>query len=313
MQKIIKLLSFYVRILFGKCYFHLPQGIGKAFKPDKLEGYFSDMTGKINWQGLLDEDGIPVNQLFDGSTCYFPITIAQKALGHYDKYLLENDKEDLKEFIKICDWLVKMQDEKGGWEIKDILNLTENSKYSAMSQGEAISVLARAWKLFHNEKYIRTAEKAYNLMVTPVENGGTAYFRNNGGIYLEEFPTIRKNTILNGWIFALFGIHDLCLATDNEVYKKYFNQSYQTLLNNLHIFDAGFWSYYDEKKAVASPFYHNLHISQLEALYLVKNDEKTKNYIEKWQGYRRSVLKRYCAFIIKAFQKMRKPYPAFLD
>jgi len=65
-------------MLLGKSYYHAPQGIGLAFDTERLHGYFNDLTGKTQWKGSLDADGIPVNKLADGTSCYFTTTIVQK-------------------------------------------------------------------------------------------------------------------------------------------------------------------------------------------------------------------------------------------
>ena len=298
-------------MLAGKSYYHVPQPIGRSFHPGKLNGYFNDMTGKTGWKGLLDGGGIPVNQLIDGSTCYFATTIIQKALGHHDQYLITGEKRELREFINICDWLMKMQDEKGGWDVKKVMDLTGDLRYSAMPQGEAVSALVRAWKKTDSKRCLDAAIKAYDLLITPISKGGTAHY-DNDRVYLEEYPAKGKNTVLNGWIFALFGVYDLFLATGNEEYRKLFDQSLFTLIATLHVYDAGFWSYYDEKKALASLFYHDLHISQLEALSLVAGTDRIADYIEKWKGYRRKGINRWSALFFKAYQKIKSPAPVVI-
>ena len=301
-QNRLQLLLYWYRMLSGKSYFHIPQTLGKAFQPNVLTGYFNDLTGKTKWKGLLDHEGIPINQFGNGSTSYFPTTITQKGLGHYDQYILTGDCKEFDEFIKICNWLIKIQDKEGGWKL-ELMNLI-SSNYSAMTQGEAVSALVRAWKHTGGDQYIKATTKAYILMTKPVENGGTAYYRSDD-IYLEETPLSEKNTILNGWIFALFGVYDFCLATGNTF--NIFYQSFNTLKRNLFMFDSGYWSFYDEERTLASPFYHDLHISQLEALLLVTGDETINHYINKWKSYRRNLIKRYYAFGLKAYQKLRCP------
>lgn len=308
MLKQILLLKHWAKMLLGRSYYHLPQHLGKAFQPNELSGYFNDMAAKTKWKGLLGAEGVPMVQLIDGSTFYFPTTIIQKALGHYDRYLLSREGGDLDEFIKICNWLVIKQDEKGGWDVQKIMNLEEPFRYSAMPQGEAISALLRAWKITQKEYYIESAQKAYKLMIKRVDEGGTAYYKDNE-TYLEEYPATEKNTVLNGWIFALFGIYDMFLATNDISVQAVFNQSFSTLKKYLGVFDAGFWSYYDEQKTLASPFYHNLHISQLEALFLVTGDETIIKYIEKWKIYRGKKNNRFRALAMKTYQKIRKPAP----
>lgn len=295
----------WAKMLSGKSYYHLPQRLGKLFKPDELRGYFNDLTGKAKWDGLLDSEGIPINQLLDGSACYFLTTIIQKALGHHDIYILDNDDNHLEEFLKICNWLISNQDERGGWDVSYVMGLKEPSRYSAMSQGEGISALLRAWKLTGIEKYFISAKKAYDIMIMPIEKGGTAYYEDHD-IYFEEYPAMKRNTVLNGWIFSLFAVYDLFIITGKSDYKRVFEQSFKTLKNNLPVFDSNYWSYYNEEKALSSPFYHDLHISQLEALFIVSGDDTIKRYIEKWKSYKRSLFKRTYAVTIKIYQKLRQ-------
>ena len=305
------MLLHWVRMLLGKSYYHAPQGIGLAFDTERLHGYFNDLTGKTQWKGSLDADGIPVNKLADGTSCYFTTTIVQKALGHYDRYILADDMHERDEFLNICEWLVDHQDTRGGWDVSSLLRLPEGFKYSAMPQGEATSALLRAWKVTNNIKFMRCAERAFNLMMTPVEEGGATYYH-GGLIFLEECPGNAKNTILNGWFFALFGIHDMYLATGNEVYQKLFYRSFETLRKQLITYDSGYWSYYDENGALASPFYHDLHINQLRALHRVLNDDVLADRIDRWEKYRNNRIKKAFAFSVKVFQKLRNPSPVVI-
>lgn len=297
-------------MLAGKSYYHLPQGLGRAFHADTLEGYFNDLTGKTKWRGVLDSEGIPLCRLIDGSTRYFPTTIIQKALGHFDLFLLAEEMNEFDEFINICNWLVKSQDKKGGWGVESNKNCETTPKYSAMAQGEAISALVRAWKYTDGSRYLEAAAAAYELLVTTQEKGGTAYYRNRE-LFFEETPSTGRKIILNGWIFGLFGVYDYFLATRGSA-ERYFIQSFMTLQSNLHKFDSGYWSFYDWTGALASPFYHNLHISQLEALFAVTAEESLRDCIEKWKNYKKSFCKSKYAFILKACQKLRNPSPAVI-
>jgi heparosan-N-sulfate-glucuronate 5-epimerase len=298
------------KMLVGKSYYHAPQGLGKAFHTNALKGYFNDLTGKTKWKGLLDSEGIPICQLIDGSIKYFPTTIIQKALGHCDLFIISKDNDEFEQFIKICNWLIKSQDERGGWVIKDKEKFEQAPRYSAMVQGEAISALVRAWKYTDNAHYIEAATKAYELLIAPQEKGGTAHYKDKE-LYIEEIPSAGEKVILNGWIFALFGIYDYFLAASRPA-ERIFNQSFKTLQSNIHKFDSGYWSFYDWTGTLASPFYHNLHISQLEALFILTGEESIKHYIEKWKNYKKSFCKSKYAFILKAHQKLKNPSPVVI-
>ena len=78
------------RMLANTSYYHQPQGLGKAFLAGQLQGYFNDMTAKAAWTGKVDEEGIAYHILSNGQRCYFPISLAQKALGHWDLWLQDS-------------------------------------------------------------------------------------------------------------------------------------------------------------------------------------------------------------------------------
>jgi len=109
------------KLIISQDYYHQPQGVGKAFYPKELKGYFNDLTGKTNWKGEVDLEGIPVNVFMDGRKVYFMTTIIQKALGHYDTWLLTKSKKDYEEFIKLSYWLLEKQNNECGWEVGSFL------------------------------------------------------------------------------------------------------------------------------------------------------------------------------------------------
>ena len=78
----------------------------------------------------------------------------------------------------------------------------------------------------------------------------------------------------------------------------------QTIEKLLPKFDCGYWSLYDIKGKITSPFYHNLHIAQMKALYMISGNETFNFYAQKFTAYQRSLIKPKIAFIKKAFQKI---------
>lgn len=88
------------------------------FKPNALSGYFNDLIQKANWIGETDMEEVPVNILLENrKTVYFATTIVQKALGHYDTWLLYTRRENFSKFMKLCKWLAENQDRNGGWTV----------------------------------------------------------------------------------------------------------------------------------------------------------------------------------------------------
>jgi hypothetical protein len=294
----------------GKSYSHRDQSLGKHFVPGRLSGYYNDLSGKIEWPDLVDQAGLPLDRSRGGKFVYHPIVLLQKALGHWDCWLgsQRRSAQHLASFLQIARWALDCQDENGGWEVWPRVGISGALPYSAMAQGEAMSVLVRAFSATDEEAYLDGARRALTPMLTPLEQGGTGWYTSDG-LVLEEVPFRVPRTILNGWIFALYGLHDLTIADDFREAKEALAAALSALLANLHTYDAGFWSFYDTSGTLASPFYHRLHIAQLEALELSypKHAERFGQLRETFQGQLASRLKFARAVALKSYQKLRRP------
>lgn len=129
---------------------------------------------------------------------------------------------------------------------------------------------------------------------------------------MEEVPTVPRSSILNGWIFALFGLYDFWLAFKDENARGLFWHSFDTLKHHLQEYDAGYWSYYDVKGHLPSPFYHDLHIHQLTALVMIHNDTLVTEFRDRWITYQRVWRNRIKALGVKTLQKLRTPGEAVI-
>ncbi|EIW00667.1 D-glucuronyl C5-epimerase family protein [Thermoanaerobacter siderophilus] len=305
-MRYVRILSKYLRILLGKSALHVNQGIGKIYSKEGIKGYYNDLTLKINWHGETDKRGLPMNVKMDGEKIYFPTTVIQYGLGNYDLYLLTKQDIYFEQFWKSVDWVVNEQDELGGWDVFERIGSKKFYKYSAMTQGEGASLLIRAFQENGDEEFVDRAKKAIDLMLLPVEKGGTARYVNDK-LFLEEVVESKPVLILNGWIFAVFGLYDIFKATSDGRYKEALQRTLDTLKDELYKYDTGYWSYYDQCGNLASPFYHKLHIALLEVLYELFNTIEFKTVKEKWESYLSNKFKRTRAFIVKAYQKIKEP------
>ena len=82
-----------------------------------------------------------------------------------------------------------------------------------------------------------------------------------------------------------------------------------SLLARLPLYDARFWSFYDTSGALASPFYHRLHIAQLEALELSYPEYagRFRELRDTFQGQLASRLSVVRAVDLEGYQKLRHP------
>lgn len=302
-------------MLFGKSYWHAPQGLGRQFVLGQLRGYYNDLTAKTKWTGPVDGNGLPLNQDSSNKFVYFPTTLLQKALGHWDRWLQSGqaDSHEQTAFFSIAEWCVRSQDANGGWAIWPVLGLNYASPYSAMTQGEAVSVLVRAASANQDRSYIEAARRAVVLMLTDIKQGGVCR-RAPEGLVLEEAPLESHNTMFNGWVFAIYGLYDYLLwaeAADEDAgwVESALRDTLQALVAYLPRFDAGFWSYYDTSGNLASPFYHQLHIAQLRALEITfpEHADKIGRWRRIFEKQADSRLNRARAVVLKASQKLRRP------
>lgn len=298
LQKIKK----WTNMIMGNSSYHVNQDEGKIYSKSEIKGYYNNLTEKVSRFGLKG-DTIPTTVVDSGKTIYFSIAIFQYGLAAYDLLLLkQGDLEDLKSKVISCaNWAVKNQQEDGSW----ITFAYENPEhpYSSMAQGEAISLLLRAYQIEKNEIYLECAKKSFDFMIIPIEDGGTAKY-DGEKTYFYECPA--DPLILNGWIFSIWGIWDYCNFFQDVIAKSILNDTLKTLEGMLPRFDLGYWSMYEDGMRICSPFYHSLHIAQLNVMYDLTGKNVYKNYADKFLKYQNCRRNRNKAFFIKAMQKLFK-------
>jgi hypothetical protein len=138
--------------------------------------------------------------------------------------------------------------------------------------------------------------------------GGVAFTDASGDLWLEEYIVSPPTHILNGFIWALWGVHDYALATKDAAAQELFSRGVRTLLHNLDRYDLGFWSLYEHSGTrlpmVASRFYHQLHIVQLRVMHRLTGEEKFAQVADRWRGYARSRIARTRALCYKSAFKL---------
>jgi hypothetical protein len=191
------------------------------------------------------------------------------------------------------------------WEYRDTLKAPW---YSALAQGQGISVLVRAHKESGEGRYIEAAHAAFQSFERQIADGGVAFSDDSGDLWLEEYLVSPPTHILNGFIWALWGVHDYSLATNEGRARDLFFRGVRTLLHNLDRYDLGFWSLYEQSGTrlpmVASSFYHRLHIVQLRVMHRLSGEAKFAEVADRWEGYTRSGFKRTRALAYKAAFKL---------
>lgn len=306
------LIGHWAKMLIGNSYWHASQGFGPCFQPGELQDYYRNYSTKVEWNGAIDASNFPLVQEPGGKPFLDPITLAQKALGHWSCWLYSQRREDShrQAFLRLAHWFLVSQEPQGSWILPSMQKAIYLVPYSALAQGQAISVLVRAFSVTSEEKFLEAARRGLRFMLRPTQDGGTCRHTLEGPI-LEEYPQQEPNTVLNGWISALFGLYDVSLV-DNEIEEcEILEATLNTLAKILYRYDAEYWSFYDSLGNLASPYYHKVHITQLRALELTfpHHANPIKNVRVHFEEQMASYSCSTKAFVVKAFQKLKQPPP----
>lgn len=264
----------------------------------RTEQYYMLFEEKANYTENLDSAGIPLLD-YRGSigAQYNPIAIAQYGLGNHDLFLRTNEPERRTKAIAAADWLVEnLTETKPGthvwlhhfdWEYRSTLKAPWRS---GLAQGQGLSLLTRAYKLTGDQKYKTAAMDAFNAMITPTTQGGVNYLDNSGCTWIEEYIVDPPTHILNGFIWALWGVRDIATEFDVSEASELWENGIKTIKSNLGQFDTGRWSLYEISgykllPMLASSFYHRLHIVQLNILTEMTGDTYFRGVADRWQQY----------------------------
>ncbi len=258
---------------------------------DFFERYYFDWTGVEDFSEYqFDTNGIPlVNYGQSIGLQYNPLTIAQFGLFNYNLFL-EGNKSLQTKVLSAADWLIhNVMNENHGtvWYYHFDLDFykTRAPWISAMAQGEAISLLLRAYSIAKKIRYLEVAENAILPLMYPVAEGGLFSTFPDETLCFEEFPSDPPSHVLNGFIFTIFGVLDYLKFFNNRRIGVLYQNALEGLKNNLNLYDTGYWTRYDlyPVSRLASRAYQKIHIQQLNILYIITSDSIFKSYAEKWQ------------------------------
>jgi len=269
-------------------------------KTEHLSAYYVEMKKNIDRPKesvhRLDDNGILMYKIpYTKEFNYYPVSIALFALGNFEMHLETKDTNYKDSFLKQADWLVNnVKIETKGFGVWEHNFTLPYYKFKipwvhGMTQGLAISVLLRAYQLTDDKKYLDVAEKSYKAFEENIENGGVRFVDEEGSAWIEEYAIIPPPHVLNGFLFAVFGIYDFYRVTKSKDALSLFNKEISTLEKNIQRYDIGYWSLYNLlDKIPATKPYHELHIKQLNVLYKLTNKEIFKKYSAQWEKYLQS-------------------------
>lgn len=283
---------------------------------ERLGEYYMTFAEKADYAGHYDADGIPMLDYHGPiGLQYNPIAIAQYGLGNYNLYAQTGDATRRGKFLATSNWLRDHLEQntsglwvwmhKFDWEYRDTLKAPW---YSGLAQGQGISLLVRAHRETGDVSYLDAAKRAFESFSRNARDGGVMVEDEGGDAWIEEYLVDPPTHILNGFLWAAWGVHDFWLAIGDVRAKELFARVTRTLRSNVDRYDLGFWSLYEQSgtrlKMVASPFYHRLHIVQLRIMEKMTSEKKFGEVADRWEAYARSPANRAAALCYKSAFKL---------
>jgi heparosan-N-sulfate-glucuronate 5-epimerase len=256
-----------------------PQPPGRFFDDRSVRGYFIDFSAKT------------VSPSARTPELLTPADVAQLALGWWERGLA-GDRSAQTKFFDVCQRL-----QEGAHRCNDRLcwpYLVPVPKYrlqppwySALAQGQIGSVFVRAHLATGRDEYAESAKAA----LAPLSEDGSSdlLILTPAGPILEEAPSRPPSHILNGWIYAVWGLWDAHIGLGDRRAETTMRASLECLRRMVDRYDMGWWTRYSLLEGpvadVAHPFYHRLHVDQLEVLYRLTGFSEFRDAGRRWCEY----------------------------
>lgn len=247
--------------------------------------------------GPLDATGIP---LFDpkfvrlkGEPVYHPIVIIQYGLAHHD-LALEGNKESENIFLNCAGWLTDHAVEEPEkrflvwyYPFRMLTPPVSSPWISGMAQGQALSLLARAYQRTNSSKTAEIAHRAAQSFNYELNKGGILSRTVAGNCFIEELAYYPATHILNGCLYAIFGLFEYLSVFPDHRLENVMEKCVLGVEEVLPAFDMGWWSRYSLgiRWNLATSYYHNVHIHQLKYLAELLNRPEFDYYAKRWESY----------------------------
>jgi hypothetical protein len=260
-------------------------------------GMAAAMTSQSTTAEMVpDENGVMMYD-YGGSVgvVYNPKVVAQQGIKNYDSYQLTGDPQVLQNFIGAADWLLAHSVSKGDYSVWEYnfrwksYGGIEPPYASALAQAEGAYVLAQAHGMTGDARYLAEAKRAFGAFMIDYEAGGVASDEGRDSLFLQILakPGLQKTYVLNGHTNSLLFIWKYYEYTHDYRALIVFGKGVNWLVGNLHKYDAGEWSYYDQAGNRARDNYHQGHVIQLGKLYEITGEPVLKEDSDRFAAYAR--------------------------
>jgi hypothetical protein len=143
--------------------------------------------------------------------------------------------------------------------------------YSAMAQGQAISLFIRLYEATGDETYRNAADGVFASFLRPRSTSSpwVVWVDSQQHLWLEEYPRNPSDRTLNGHLFATFGLWDYWRLTQDERAKKLYQGAVTMAVDYFPQFRNTSWisQYCLQHPTRLSDKYHLIHIREFFLLF----------------------------------------------
>ena len=156
-------------------------------------------------------------------------------------------------------------------------NTLKKPWYSGMAQGRALSFLSQLYTITGKKEYKTAADKYFRgLELTRKTNDKiwVSMINKDGYFWIEEYPLNKPELVLNGFLYATFGLYDYYETFKTPESKVYLQSALTTAKHEIPKFRRpGKVSRYGLKRGSYNPTYHKTVIKQMRYIYSFTGDE----------------------------------------
>jgi hypothetical protein len=224
-----------------------------------------------------------------------PVTTSQYGLASWSLWVRYGHRSRLRDAMRAARWLVRHQHRDGTWRyafryrVPGTDAFLEEGWASGLAQGQAVSLLRRAYSRASRVRFLRAGRRALRSLRKPAREGGLArWYRNH--VWFEEYPLpSSRNLVLNGMQQTVLGLYDM--ADKSRVARRLYRRGVESVAVLLPLFDAPSGrSYYSlghlfgYPPLLAPEGYHVAHAALLRQLNALSPHAVFLRYAKHWEA-----------------------------
>lgn len=240
---------------------------------------------------FIGDEGVPKVDYRHTSTPWLgvqdnPVTVAHWALQAWSW-------GDQQPVLTAADWYLAHQRADGAWTYSFPFSAhgvqMDPPWISAMAQGQAISVLVRAHETTGEQSYLDAAVLALDPFTRSVAEGGVTELW-DGLPWYEEYPGVGSQHVLNGFQFALIGLHDL--APRSPLAADLWTSGIDSLAAHIGWFDqprsrTQLYAAFGQGRRESGASYKHEHTILTQEMFRLDGRQVFADYAARWQSYER--------------------------